>query len=360
MTKKNKKLNVLFFANPNGGLNLIFQLHQYTKNKYGAIYRPIYKRALNFFIFEWIFALQKNLPREMVKEISEYAFQRYVLKHNAGFFARLFFDVLGKMHFVKYYGTLKKHDVQHIFIYDDIAIANKACIVAAYTLKVDVTIFSEGCTNAMLLVDRSATRWNNSIPRNVDFFKILNPQRQYISDSPHPSGNMILVVMQEDSSPEILLHSPWISSQRQLLRIIVSVSQKLPNTHFVIFNTRQQYEDSANVHFSDKPLEEFLPFCKAVVTVNDHRTICAFEYHRPVILLGNTFFNIQDLSVSASSVETLHSAIVDIENFPFNKEVANNFLYAINTLYSVKCLNVNYPTNNELNAMIQVSSQGKY
>jgi hypothetical protein len=348
------KLNVLFFATSKKDSTLFFDLYEHTKGYYKHIYKPIFKRITSFFILEWLFALQRNLPKDVVNEISEYSYRKYVAQNQDGFFTRLFFNILGKMYFIKCYNILQKYNIEILYIYDDNTIINKACIIAAHNLKIDVKILHDGYKKNLIFIDENATRWNNSLPRNVSFYEEIQPSKTYIQKMEAKKENLVLVLLQDDLSPETLLYSPWVRNQKHLLRILADLSKKVPQTQFVVFNATMEYHDTPTIHFTKKPLQEFLPFCKCVITINNQKALFALEVLKPVITLGNAFFNIKGITIGVSSEEKLHTSLKNIDSFKLNTTLVNNFLYCINELYSIKCENINIATTEEKHSFVRL------
>ena len=111
MTKKEKiqKSNLLFFASSKENSQLIFKLYTHTKEHYKKVYKPIYKRLSGLFLLAWIFAIQRNLPTEIVKEISQYSFKKHIAKLPEKFYTNYWYNILGKIYFIQCYTILKKY-----------------------------------------------------------------------------------------------------------------------------------------------------------------------------------------------------------------------------------------------------------
>lgn len=355
MTKKEKiqKSNLLFFASSKENSQVIFKLYTHTKEHYKKVYKSLYKRHSGLFFLAWIFAIQKNLPKEIVEEISEYSFKKHVTQLPEKFCTRYWYNILGKIYFIQCYTLLKKHNINTLYLYDDTTIINKACIIAAQYLKIDVKIIHEGYKNNILMIDGNATRWHNSIPRNQDLYQNLNPNKTYITQKPQQAHNIVLVLLQNDLSPETILHSPWVLNQKHLVRIIGNLAKNLPQTQFIIFNAESPSTETQNLHFTTKPLKEFLPFCKCVITINNQQALEALEEQKPIITLGNCYFNIYGITQPVGSEKQLLETLQNIENIPFNTQTANGFLYCLNDVFSVKLYSVENPQSQELDAILK-------
>ena len=332
---------------------LIFKLYTHTKEHYKKVYKPIYKRLSGLFLLAWIFAIQRNLPTEIVKEISQYSFKKHIAKLPEKFYTNYWYNILGKIYFIQCYTILKKYDINTLYIYDDISIINKACIIAAQYLKIDIKILHKGYKENIIMIDGSSTRWHNSIPRNHDLYQNLNPSKTYITQKPQQAHNIVLVLLQNDLLPETVLYSPWVLNQKHMVRIIGNVAKILPETQFIVFNASEPNTETQNFHFTTKPLREFLPFCKCVITINNQQALEALEEQKPIITLGNCFFNINSIANPVGSEKQLLETLKNIEKIPFDVQTANGFLYCLNDVFAIKFQNVENPQPEELDAILK-------
>lgn len=355
MFKKEKiqKKNILFFASSKENAQLPYKLYTHTKEHYNKVYKSFYRRLSGLFFLEWIFAIQRNLPQEVVKEISEYSFRKHVAQQPEKFYTRYLYNILGKIYFIKSYSILRKLNIDTVFLYDDTTIVNKACVLAANVLKIDVKIMHQGYKNNLLMIDGLSTRFNNSIPRNKEIYTNLTPDIHYITQKPQPKHNLVLVLLQPDLSPEMLLHSPWVINQKHLIRIVNAMAKNLPEMQFIIFNAEGQHQNTANTHFTTKPFTEFLPYCSGVVTVSNQEALAALEEQKPLINLGNCYFNIEDITHSASSETQLLKLLTNLNSLPLNFKTCNGLLYCLNNVFATQCYNTLAPTPEELDAILK-------
>lgn len=201
--KKVQKKNILFVSHNKQDSTLMLKMFLHAKDYYQKICNPYYRRLTKIFFLEWIFALQRNLPMETVESISEYSYRLYISEKKEKFYTRFLFNILAKIYFIKCYSLLSKYSVNVLYIYDDSSIINKACVVAAHLLKIDVNILYQGHKKSLIYIDSVGTRWSSSIPRKKEFFEDINLNKNFINPNSHKE-NIILVLLQDNNSPDIL------------------------------------------------------------------------------------------------------------------------------------------------------------
>lgn len=325
--EKIKKHNIMFIAHYQDDAALLYKFYQYTKRKYSKVCHAFFDRIFFFIWIEAPLAFATSLSKESVKEISEYSYKRYIMKHRKRWYTRFFFDWLGKAYFVKYYTKLRKRNIDRLFIYDDQPIANKACIMAARALNIYTSILYQGYKNGTILLDKTGTRWASSIPHNKEFYTNISSERQ---TTPSTKKDIVLVILQKDDSPESILYAPIISKQSELLHLVTEAAQQLVRTQFVVFNSSKIMNNIHNITYTKEPIEAFLPYAKTVVTINNHEALQALDFEIPVISLGDTFFNIEGISATPKSKEDLINMIQNPTPY-YDKKTACRFMNYIDT-----------------------------
>lgn len=312
--------------------------------------KPIYFRASYFFHLEFLVALQNFLPKETVNSISEGAYQKFLHKRNKkpSFWTRLFFNWLAKIYFIKYFFMLKKLTVEEVLVYKDDTILKKAFVYACHGRGIRVNILYKSFKKGRFLIENYSTGFESSIPRNSDFYLKYYTENVALRSS----GEAILVLLQKDNSIEILTESSYFKTQEDVLKALMTVSQKC-NKKFVVFGAEREYENTHNVFFTTKNYEDFLPFCGGIITCNSIDALMGLEFCRPIILLADAFFNIEGVSFSVNSVEDLVEIIKNLENLPINSKACIGFFNYLQTK-SIRCINLQMPSETELDEIVSI------
>jgi len=347
--EKKKRVNAMFLSANKEDEVFMKSLHNYATEELSEKVQPFFRRVTNFFFFEWIFAIQRNLEHDLVVYMSEYEFRKYTVVNKNKFFTRFYFDCLAKMHFINSYSYLRKHNIDVIYVKDDISIPHIACILAAHNLKIDVKILYDGYRKEMLFVDANATRFRNSLPKNVDFYQNLQLEPHEINNN---SENTILVLLQKDDSLEVMLDSPFVKNQKYLLATVSNLSKVHPNYKFIIFNSDVEFHNTENVIFSQDDFADLIPNAKAVITINSTQAMYAFEYDKPVVLFGNAFYAMNGLTIPIASEQEISDIISKIEEFEFDSSLAHKFIAFVQHYYAVKCTNFIEPTKEDARTIL--------
>lgn len=340
--KKSKKINAMFLSANESDEAFMKELYDCAASALADKVRPFFRRVTNFFVLEWIFAVQKNIEYDLVAYMSQYGFLKHTHTKPNKFFTKFYFDCLAKMHFIKSYAYLRKYNIDVLYVKDDNSISHIACIVAAHNLKIDVKILHEGYRNDMLFIDSNATRFQNSLPRNPEFFKNLQVEQSV--EVENKADNIILVIMQPEDSVEILVNSPFVKSHKYLLTIIATLAKEHLNYQFVIFHSNYHFQDEENISFLDDGFEQFVPNAKAIITVNSHKALYGFEFNKPVIVLGNAFYAMEGLTIPVTSEEELFNAIDKLDTFEFDADLAYKYIAFVQTYFTIFCSNTLQPT----------------
>jgi capsule polysaccharide modification protein KpsS len=343
-SNKDNKINAMFLSANESDEAFMKEIYDYTTSTLTHKVQPFFRRVTNFFVFEWIFAVQKNIEYDLVAYISEYGFLKHIQTNPNKFFTRFYFDCIAKMHFINSYSYLRKHNIDILYVKDDNSIPHIACIVAAHNLKIEVKILHEGYREEMLFVDSNATRFRNSLPRNPNFYQNLELEAYSVEKN---NTNLIIVLLQPEDSMEILFDSPLVKSQKYFLTLISNLAKEHLDYQFVIFHSNFEFHNTENVSFLNEGFATLLPSAKAIITVNSPQAIHGFEFNKPIIVLGNAFYAMNGLTIPVTSEEELFNAINQLDSFEFDERLAHKYIAFVQNYYAIRCTNLLQPTKED-------------
>ena len=84
-----------------------------------------------------------------------------------------------------------------------------------------------------------------------------------------------------------------------------------------------------------KPMSELIPHAQALITLNSAVGVEALLYHRPVITLGQAFYNVPGMVRHVGTADNLVDALEESIGRPVNTELAAKFLYFLRYEYLV-------------------------
>lgn len=180
------------------------------------------------------------------------------------------------------------------------------------------------------------------------FSSLLN--RQEMCNQVSLPENYIFVPFQVHDDTQVLLFSPRITTMEQLLKYVCHAVEQfnqkvtVPPLKIVVkehpsdygrvdyTELRQQYHECNVVFANDYLTEDLIKQSKGVITLNSSVGIEALLYHKPVITLGNAFYNIPGLVTKVTDPNKLPEYLYVIDQ-PVNFDLINKFLYYLRYTY---------------------------
>ena len=150
------------------------------------------------------------------------------------------------------------------------------------------------------------------------------------------------------SDTQILINSPYINSMESFVRIAYQAIKKaLPDEYRIIVKEhpddwgrinydelRKQYPDI--IWLKKYNIRSLIEKTDLVITINSSVGIEALMYHKPVVTLGNSFYNIEGVVHYAAMPGDVENAIKNALVQPVNTELVDKFLYYLRFKYLVK------------------------
>lgn len=202
----------------------------------------------------------------------------------------------------------------------------------------------------------------NSIPKDPDFFKdgkfgeyksrtIVG--REYTRKVTALQNSLpekyLLVPFQKERDSQILENSPHIKSMTQLFNLVKEAldASSLGDVH-VIFREhpssktpynglRETASKHPKLHFDEStPLNDAIANATAVITINSSVGLEALLLNKKVIVLGDAYYSLKGLVLTAHDFASLTSAIKELHNFTIDKVLRDNFLAYLANFYTVE------------------------
>lgn len=199
--------------------------------------------------------------------------------------------------------------------------------IVRYVIGTTRTLFFEnGAFPATTTVDAKGVNYGSSIPRNPDFYlqreqSAVRSIPQHLTErkprkelgtvvvaKPLPE-RYIFVPFQVDSDTQIVEYSPWIKNMAHLYDVLREVSDSAGDGPlvFVIKEHPSSKNDYAYLHglhmnivfHNQANTQSLIEKADAVVTINSSVGFEAILLNKPVITLGNAFYNIEGLALHA-------------------------------------------------------------
>lgn len=237
--------------------------------------------------------------------------------------------------------------------------------LAARHLGIQVLYFENGVLPNTTTVDPKGVNVANSAPRSPSFYRHYPLSEKVatfpslVARKPRAGKRLsstttalptkyVLVPFQVDTDTQVVIHSPWISNMRQFFHEMIQASRlwhdkelhivfrEHPSSGRGYLDLHKTAQAMPRVHFiNDRPLQEMIEHATAVVTINSTVGIEGLMLGRPVITLGEAFYNIDDLVLHASNSAELVAAVNQLADFTIDEQLRQGFLAYLRNDYAV-------------------------
>ena len=203
----------------------------------------------------------------------------------------------------------------------------KAALAAARHLNIPVLIFENGYLPNTTSIDPQGVNSACSIPRAADFYRrhqalaaapiqtldVREPikakaQQSCDASAPELDGKYIFVPFQVDLDSQLLINSPQLKNMRDFFALIEALALANPAWRFIVkehpscnLNYQDLHQRQPNIQFSQANTEQLIRNAQAIVTINSSVGMEAIIFHKPVITLGEAFYNIPGLCLQAGN-----------------------------------------------------------
>lgn len=255
---------------------------------------------------------------------------------------------------------LEKLKPTMVVVWNGLMLRRAVFVQAAKDLGIKSVFMENGLLPNTTVLDRKGINALNSVPRDAAFYLNRTINSQYeakaelvvrkgrvekkASGKPLPE-RYIFIPFQVDYDSQILLFSPWVSSMDQLFNVIIELAQSFPDYHFVLKehpSSNRQYphlhaQASDQVFFANEyATQTLIENAQAVITINSTVGIEALLFAKKVITLGEAFYAIEDLVLSARSVNELQHCVDRVDDFMLNESLRLSFLDYLENEYLIK------------------------
>ena len=264
---------------------------------------------------------------------------------------KFFFTLLSIYNYMRYYKILRK-GYQTVLLWNGGKFRQRIAIEIAQKLfNTQVCFYENGFLPNRIVFDKRGINFDNSVPRDQAFYESYTSttelprtiiqrrgkreEKFQVLKDPLPS-QYIFVPFQVDYDTQIITHSQWVHTMRELFTLIESIA-KQTSWNFVLKEHPSSGKNYPDLHDRTKNIQsiqfangyttqELIEKSSAVITVNSTVGIEALLFHKKVITLGNAFYNINNISLRASSEEELLELIKNLDSKSIDFALVDKFL----------------------------------
>lgn len=234
----------------------------------------------------------------------------------------------------------------------------KQQIVLAFMHELGVQpLFLElGCLPDTTAIDGHGVNYNSSVPRDPEFYRgytpcsqvdatlVKRPPRKPVGEPVALSDCYIFVPFQVYDDTQILQHSPWIDSMEALYHALERCTPVLPKGwRFIVKEHPSAKKSYSHLHGKHSGIvfanandtQELIAGAKLVITINSTVGIESLLLGRPVVTLGNAFYNIEGVVAHADSANELSKLLSSPEDWVYDKVLVKSFVGWLSEQYLV-------------------------
>ncbi len=319
--------------------------------------------------FHWLFCLRiacKNDLKQIIKDhVREKQNSRKGRMRQKSYWPifRLIKTLEAYILFAIYYSALYKSQSQFMVIWNGLKFRQCIAIAAAKAQGIHCLYMENGLLPGMTTLDGRGINFRNSVPRDPNFFEQLDndefqpdlieqlaaPLTAQFTDKPESLPKQyIFVPFQVNTDSQVVLFSPWIKDMLDLVAKFDQVSQLLgldmPN---IVFKPHpacdqkydaliQRYQQHEKLHFDiDTPTPVLIQHASAVATINSTVGIESLLLNKKLITLGQAFYQLPSLTLSADTPSSLAECLKVMENWLPNQDVRIAFFNYLALNYQV-------------------------
>jgi capsular polysaccharide export protein len=232
-------------------------------------------------------------------------------------------------------------------------------LLALLNSRCKTVFFENGLLPNTTTVDARGVNYHNSMPRTASFYRAYGEQQaitpmtstKLVPRKPRVEGlepitlpeRFVFIPFQDDRDTQVRLFSPWINNMQELFAQGERLAAESGLT--VVFkehpSSRESYPELHQrcherlLFANGNSTQELIERSLFVVTLNSTVGLESLLLGRPLLTLGNAFFNVEGLAVHADSSEELLRLASEFPEWPLDDELRLSFLHYLQHQYCV-------------------------
>lgn len=313
-------------------------------------------------IKHWVKAIYTSMPSELDLAVAEVIKEKknHPKHSNSKSIYWKFFEFIksieSKLLYTSYHDQLLNRKVEQLVIWNGLKFRQRIAVIAAKKLSIPCCFIERGALPGTTTLDLKGINYLNSVPRDPAYYINRNIKDTLVTevsgngDSVELPDDYIFIPFQVNIDSQITMFSPWIDNMFSLVELLLEVENVLgssmPN---VILKSHPSCEQCYQELFkkitkvskkifviNDVETSILIKDSSAVVTINSSVGMEALLMRKKVIVLGQAFYNIQGITLSANSTDELIKNIKRVSNWEPNEHLTLSFLDYLKYEYVVK------------------------
>lgn len=307
--------------------------------------------------------VRENMKRITQLKVAEIAQARanYSLPATLRYLFYVVYFLLGYYRFLCYLRMFRHEQPEWIALWSGVMWNQSLAVEAGKMCGARFIYFENGLLPNTTTIDPQGVNFFNSVPRDADFFRAHSADQspasvELIPRAPKPGKQLdkpvelptryLFIPFQVDVDRQVLMFSPWIRHMRYLYKVMLGMLDVLPQDMWLVF---KEHPSSAKDYSGLKDqcpervlfangnsTQQLIENAAAVVTINSTVGIEALLLGKPVITLGQAFYNIDGLVRHVDSEGQLQQVLEQIDTLSVDAELVQHFIGYLAKEYAVE------------------------
>ncbi|WP_108125531.1 hypothetical protein [Saccharospirillum mangrovi] len=256
--------------------------------------------------------------------------------------------------YAKYRRWLRQFQITESVVWNGLKFRQRLWCLACEDEKVNVCYMENGLLPGFTTLDEKGVNYGNSVSRQVSYFTNaahIEAGKTYLSkcqkNTAAETRSIILVPFQVNSDSQVVRYSPWIRNMADMVDVLLKIKPQcealgyrlLVKPHPKCSTPQKSLFDrlrKADIEVVfDVGINELLPLSSAVITLNSTVGMEALIQGVPVIVLGQAFYDLPGLTLSAATLDELKVAMADLSTWQPDETLRMGFLGYLAAHYQV-------------------------
>ena len=254
-----------------------------------------------------------------------------------------------------YHSALRGLNAEAVVLWNGLKFRQRIALAAAAELGLCTIVMENGLLPGMTTLDPKGVNYVNSVPRDPDFFLPYSNQHDWQSPeqrSTRPEEvpeHYIFVPFQVNTDSQIVLFSDWIKDMHALTQAFKTAEKQLgDDMPHIIMKTHpacgEDYtalaqdlrQNSQRIILLDSgDTQALIAHAEAVITINSTVGIEAISRNIRTMVLGQAFYALPGLTLSARNQDDLTEALPQLSCFTPNPTLRLGFLNYLKYHYQI-------------------------
>ena len=306
-----------------------------------------------------IFVSKPNELKQVVAEViaEKKNHPKYRKAHSIYWtFFKFIKSIESRLLYVSYSDQLARNNIEQLVIWNGLKFRQRIAVIAAKALKIPCHYIERGAFPETTTLDSKGINYLNSVPRDPEYYMTRGIKNSSVTLNCNKKKTEVLpddyifIPFQVNIDSQITMFSPWLDNMFSLVDRLLEVERILgdvmPNIvlkshpacaqcYQDLFDRIREMSNKISV-INNVDISVLIRESKAVITINSSVGMEALLMRKKVIVLGKAFYNIEGITLSASSIEELAENIIRVNLWKPNEYLTLSFLDYLKDEYIVK------------------------